>query len=153
MQKISKRHNISSRRRITIETGSERPQKPWTSILTHHCEFQYPWTPDQTHSCCDRLVQFVTVKITLTPLSRLSDPDDPDLPYQRKKNTRPGKTVNPEALKAELKALLREPLMARGVSARYPTSGSKVIIDDLLGASGKSPTIIPYTIDLALAFR
>jgi hypothetical protein len=68
----------------------------------------------------------------------LSDPDDPDLPYQRKKNTRPGKTVNPEALKAELKALLREPLMARGVSARYPTSGSKVIIDDLLGASGES---------------
>ena len=28
--------------------------------------------------------------------------------------------------------------MARGVSARYPTSGSKVIIDDLLGASGES---------------
>lgn len=46
--------------------------------------------------------------------------------------------MNPEALKAELKSLLREPLMARGVSARYPTSGSKVIIDDLLGASGES---------------
>ena len=48
---------------------------------------------------------------------RLSDPEDPDLPYHRDRKTRPGKTVNPEALKAELKALLREPLMARGVSA------------------------------------
>jgi ATP-dependent RNA helicase DDX24/MAK5 len=41
------------------------------------------------------------------------------------------------ALKAELKALLAEPLIARGVSARYPTSGSKVIIDDLINATGK----------------
>ena len=41
-------------------------------------------------------------------------------------------------LKAELKALLAEPLMARGVSARYPTSGSKVIVDDLLKNTGES---------------
>ena len=41
-----------------------------------------------------------------------------------------------EGLKAELKTLLKEPLVARGVSAKYPTSGSKVIIDDLLAAAG-----------------
>lgn len=28
--------------------------------------------------------------------------------------------------------------MARGVSAKYPTSGSKIIIDDLLSSAGKS---------------
>lgn len=41
-------------------------------------------------------------------------------------------------LKAQLKGLLAEPLLARGVSARYPTSGSKVIVDDLIAASGMS---------------
>lgn len=40
-------------------------------------------------------------------------------------------------LQAELDSLLREQLMARGVSAKYPTSGSRVIIDDLLGDDGK----------------
>lgn len=42
------------------------------------------------------------------------------------------------ALRAELKHLLAEPLIARGISTRYPTSGSKVIVDDLLSSRGKS---------------
>ncbi|KAI0066909.1 DEAD-domain-containing protein [Artomyces pyxidatus] len=35
-------------------------------------------------------------------------------------------------LKAELKALLQQPLVARGVSTRYITSGSRPIVDDIL---------------------
>lgn len=35
-------------------------------------------------------------------------------------------------MKAELKHLLSQPLIARGVSARYITSGSRPIVDDLL---------------------
>ncbi|KAF5310717.1 hypothetical protein D9619_008153 [Psilocybe cf. subviscida] len=37
-----------------------------------------------------------------------------------------------QAMKAELKHLLSQPLIAKGVSARYITSGSRSIVDDLL---------------------
>ena len=37
-------------------------------------------------------------------------------------------------LKSELKALIAEPLVARGISRRYITSGSRAIVDDLVGA-------------------
>lgn len=39
------------------------------------------------------------------------------------------------AKRAELKALLAQPLVARGISARYLTSGSKSIADDLINSS------------------
>ena len=72
---------------------------------------------------------------------RLSDQDgDPDAPFHRPKKTKGNPKANKRnvpALKAELKALLAEPLMARGVSARYPTSGSKIIVDDLVNATGQ----------------
>ena len=67
---------------------------------------------------------------------RLSDPEDTDLPFHTKGRPSSRRTVKAEGLKAELKILLKEPLVARGVSAKYPTSGSKVIIDDLLAAAG-----------------
>ncbi|KAH8090622.1 P-loop containing nucleoside triphosphate hydrolase protein [Filobasidium floriforme] len=47
------------------------------------------------------------------------------------KNKRPSDTKLFN-LKGELNELLRQPLMARGVSAKYPTSGSRTVIDDLL---------------------
>lgn len=73
---------------------------------------------------------------------RLSDLEhDPDEPTSRKGPKRKqgggGPSANVANLKAELRERLAEPLMARGVSARYPTSGSKVIIDDLLAEKGK----------------
>jgi len=37
--------------------------------------------------------------------------------------------------RAELKALLAQPLVARGISVRYLTSGSKSIADDLINSS------------------
>ena len=35
-------------------------------------------------------------------------------------------------MKSELKHLLSRPLLAKGISARYITSGSRPIVDDLL---------------------
>lgn len=49
--------------------------------------------------------------------------------HQAKKNA--GKA---QQLKSELKALIAEPLVARGISRRYITSGSRAIVDDLVGA-------------------
>lgn len=39
-----------------------------------------------------------------------------------------------QQLKSELKELLSEPLVARGISRRYITSGSRAIVDDLVNA-------------------
>ena len=39
------------------------------------------------------------------------------------------------SMKAELKHLLSQPLIARGISARYITSGSRLIVDDLLAGN------------------
>jgi ATP-dependent RNA helicase DDX24/MAK5 len=44
-------------------------------------------------------------------------------------------------LKGELNELLRQPLMARGVSAKYPTSGSRSVVDDLLNSTSKSSAL------------
>ncbi|KAF8137229.1 P-loop containing nucleoside triphosphate hydrolase protein [Boletus edulis] len=41
-------------------------------------------------------------------------------------------------LRAELKEMLSRPLIARGVSTRYITSGSRPIADDILGGKGSS---------------
>ncbi|KAJ3567280.1 hypothetical protein NP233_g6466 [Leucocoprinus birnbaumii] len=47
----------------------------------------------------------------------------------RQRKTSEAKT---HALKAQLKEMLAQPLVARGVSAKYITSGSRPIVDDLL---------------------
>jgi ATP-dependent RNA helicase DDX24/MAK5 len=66
------------------------------------------------------------------------DEHDPDLPYARKQGTaashgRHAKKV--PALKHKLAELLAQPLLARGVSARYPTSGSRVIVHDMVAGT------------------
>ncbi|KAG6817114.1 hypothetical protein H0H87_012635 [Tephrocybe sp. NHM501043] len=62
----------------------------------------------------------------------LSDDDD-EKPSNQKRKAKDAKNA---VLKAELKHLLSQPLIARGVSARYITSGSRPIVDDLIaGAS------------------
>ncbi|WVW82057.1 hypothetical protein I302_104062 [Kwoniella bestiolae CBS 10118] len=69
----------------------------------------------------------------------LSDDEDndPDLPYTKKQKSKKGvKRVDVRSLKEELRVLLSEKLLARGISARYPTSGSKIIVDDLLRETG-----------------
>ncbi|KAF8320485.1 DEAD-domain-containing protein [Clavulina sp. PMI_390] len=58
--------------------------------------------------------------------------DDDDGGVGHSNNKRKGKL---SALRAEMKALLAQPLIARGVSTRYLTSGSKSVVDDLLTSS------------------
>ncbi|EKM77312.1 hypothetical protein AGABI1DRAFT_43493, partial [Agaricus bisporus var. burnettii JB137-S8] len=62
----------------------------------------------------------------------VSESDD-DKSTNRQRKTQESKTF---ALKAQLKAMLAQPLVARGISTRYITSGSRPIVDDLL--SGES---------------
>jgi ATP-dependent RNA helicase DDX24/MAK5 len=81
-----------------------------------------------------------------------SDDDlDPDMPFHRndgdshshqphKSQSQRGRGERGEAavaaLKAKLAHVLAQPLIARGVSAKYPTSGSIVIVDDLVWSAG-----------------
>ncbi|KAJ7634913.1 ATP-dependent RNA helicase [Roridomyces roridus] len=58
----------------------------------------------------------------------LSDSDEDKVSNQKRK----AKDAKNARLKAELKKLLSQPLVARGVSTRYITSGSTPIVDDLL---------------------
>lgn len=58
-----------------------------------------------------------------------SDDDDAKAPS---KHRRKASNVKTAALKAELKELLAQPLIARGVSTRYITSGSRPIVDDVM---------------------
>ena len=39
------------------------------------------------------------------------------------------------SMKAELKHLLSQPLIAQGISTRYITSGSRPVVDDLLAGN------------------
>lgn len=75
--------------------------------------------------------------------SMFSDEEhDPDAPFTRKgskKQTK--KSANVPKLKHQLAQLLAEPLLARGISARYPTSGSRVIVDEVV-RSAAHPTML-----------
>jgi len=59
----------------------------------------------------------------------ISDDDRQGAPSKHQRKSANAKTY---ALKTELKELLSQPLVARGVSTRYITSGSKSIVDDVL---------------------
>ncbi|OWZ74759.1 ATP-dependent RNA helicase MAK5 [Cryptococcus neoformans Bt85] len=75
--------------------------------------------------------------IDIDPSMLDGEEDDPDAPYYKpKKQDRSKGKASVENLKSELRALLQEKLVARGVSIRYPTSGSKVIVDDLIKSTG-----------------
>ncbi|KAI0763081.1 DEAD-domain-containing protein [Trametes elegans] len=59
-------------------------------------------------------------------------------PSKQKRKALSAKTA---ALKAELKALLSQPLVARGVSTRYITSGVRSIADDLVAGDCEWPVL------------
>lgn len=78
--------------------------------------------------------------LTSNPLRRLYSGDDEDdrdqgLPSKKQRKVANAKTAG---LKAELKQLLAQPLIARGVSTRYITSGSRSIVDDMILGQRKS---------------
>ncbi|KAH9937987.1 DEAD-domain-containing protein [Amylocystis lapponica] len=61
--------------------------------------------------------------------SRLDSEGEREAPSKQKRKAAEAKAAS---LKAELKRLLAQPLVARGVSTRYITSGSTLIADDML---------------------
>lgn len=62
-------------------------------------------------------------------MSISSDDEKTNVPSKHQRKASNAKTA---ALKAELKELLAQPLIARGVSTRYITSGSRPIVDDVM---------------------
>jgi ATP-dependent RNA helicase DDX24/MAK5 len=68
--------------------------------------------------------------------SRSSDKDSDD-EAPRRTNKKVPSDAKLAGLRAELDSLLQQQLMARGVSAKYPTSGSRVVIDDLMTNSSE----------------
>ncbi|KAH8103065.1 ATP-dependent RNA helicase [Cristinia sonorae] len=64
-----------------------------------------------------------------------SDDDKKPVPSKHQKKNANAKTA---ALKAELKQLLAQPLVARGISTRYITSGSTRIVDDMIAGQCSS---------------
>ncbi|KAI0676448.1 DEAD-domain-containing protein [Trametes maxima] len=64
--------------------------------------------------------------------SDLASSDDDGSAAAPSKQKRKALTAKTVALKTELKAMLAQPLVARGVSTRYITSGARSIADDLL---------------------
>ena len=63
-------------------------------------------------------------------ISRISDDENPS--KKKQKNT----DAKISLMREELKQLLSKPLVAQGISARYITSSSRNIVDDLIGADG-----------------
>ncbi|KAF7318870.1 hypothetical protein HMN09_00222500 [Mycena chlorophos] len=59
----------------------------------------------------------------------MSDSEDDEKPTAQQRKASESKNAG---LKAELRRMLAKPLLARGVSTRYITSGSQPIVDDLL---------------------
>jgi ATP-dependent RNA helicase DDX24/MAK5 len=71
---------------------------------------------------------------------RCSESDAPNSDSDEEKpanQKRKAKDLKNAAAKAQLKRLLAQPLVARGVSTRYITSGSTPIVDDLLAGECK----------------
>lgn len=60
------------------------------------------------------------------------------IPTKHQKKTAHAKTAG---LKAELKHLLAQPLIARGISTRYITSGSRPIVDDMITGDCSSSSL------------
>lgn len=68
----------------------------------------------------------------------MADPKRSDLEDDKPaKQKRKAKNAKNAALKSELKQLLSQPLLARGVSTRYITGGSRPIVDDLIAGECK----------------
>ncbi|GAA5904583.1 hypothetical protein JCM8208_004822 [Rhodotorula glutinis] len=67
------------------------------------------------------------------------DNSDPDGPVQPSRKKRSQSAAKVRALRTQLDALLRKPLMVRGVSAKYLTTrGTVGLVDQLVGGTGHS---------------
>ena len=59
---------------------------------------------------------------------------DDDAPSKKRQDTKQKHQV--QALKSELKHLLSQPLVAKGIMKKYITSGTRNVVTELLNSSG-----------------
>jgi ATP-dependent RNA helicase DDX24/MAK5 len=71
----------------------------------------------------------------MTLTSRSSESADETNPSKHRKKKTDAKIA---VLKTKLKELVSQPLLSRGVSTRYITSGSRPIADDIISGDGRS---------------
>lgn len=63
---------------------------------------------------------------------------DPEEEENTSKRTQKSADAKAATLRAQLKQLLAQPLIAHGISTRYVTSGSRPIVDDILAGNRTS---------------
>ncbi|KAK8861716.1 ATP-dependent RNA helicase MAK5 [Kwoniella newhampshirensis] len=134
MKSLGRSHELPE---LPIESGFLPAMKERIRLAREIEKVQHQATK-QSHDKNWLLEAAEAMDIDLDPSMLSGEEDDPDLPFFRpQKATRgKGKAQRVEGMKEELKGLLKEKMVARGVSTRYPTSGSKVIVDDLLRETG-----------------
>ncbi|WWD16361.1 hypothetical protein CI109_100787 [Kwoniella shandongensis] len=134
MKSLGRSHELPE---LPIEAGFLPAMKERIRIAREIEKIQHQ-ASKQSHDKNWLLEAAEAMDIDLDPTMLSGEEDDPDLPFYRpKKASRAkGKAERVEGMKEQLKGLLKEKLVARGVSTRYPTSGSKVIVDDLLRETG-----------------
>ncbi|KAF9077000.1 P-loop containing nucleoside triphosphate hydrolase protein [Rhodocollybia butyracea] len=75
--------------------------------------------------------------------SDFASESDSENPTKHQRKTQQAKIAG---LKAQLKQMLSQPLIARGISAKYITSGSNPIVDDLVSGECKLCAFIPFAV-------
>lgn len=100
------------------ENGCEKPLKPWNSSSVLTLSTGHLLTRDN-HPLMSRLLS-----------------DEPQGESKSKSN-RKAADAKTASLRAQLKQMLAQPLIARGISTRYVTSGSRPIVEDILAGTRK----------------
>ncbi|WVO14692.1 hypothetical protein L204_102330 [Cryptococcus depauperatus] len=133
MTSLDRRYEFPS---LEVESGFLPALKKRLALATEIEKAQHRATKE-SHDKNWLLEAAEALDVAVDPKMLDNEADDPDAPfYKPKKTDRSKGKINVESLKRELKELLGEKLVARGVSLRYPTSGSKVIVDDLIKSTG-----------------
>ncbi|WVQ78919.1 ATP-dependent RNA helicase MAK5 [Cryptococcus sp. DSM 104549] len=135
MKSLGRSHELPE---LTIEAGFLPALRERIRVATAIEKAQHQATK-KTHDNNWLLETAEAMDIDIDPSMLSGEEDDPDAPYYKAKKTVRGKgKAKVDGLKAELRELLGERLLARGVSTRYPTSGSKVIVDGMINSTGHS---------------
>lgn len=138
MKSLERTHELPD---LSIEAGFLPSLRERLRVATEIEKAQHRATK-ATHDKNWLLEAAEAMDIDIDPSMLDGEDDDPDAPYYKpKKQDRSKGKASVENLKMELRALLQEKLVARGVSIRYPTSGSKVIVDDLIKSTGESSSL------------
>ena len=102
----------------------------------------YGLFPTPIHSFSSFLYLFLTSLSLLSAAfdTRPTDEDD-DEDNRGSRGNAKSNHIKVANLKNELRALMAQPLVARGISQKYITSGSRKIVDDLVQGKRESPRL------------